>query len=344
MLNSTFVASKKRHNDKKMDNLRSIITAKILNNIPPYTKSIDYLMQTLGISRESVYRRIRGDISFTLEEIAKLSIELGFSIDELIMKDIPSRVFLNVHTTHTQNSSDIYTTIFQRYLDDAYNIENTKDIESIMAINQVPHEFIVYFNHLFKFAYYRWMHQHQESSLKYFYSDVTLPENLISLQYKSIDCLKKIKSNTIIIDSNVFINLIQEIQYYYKCRLINDDEFNHLKNDLLDLVNMMENIAQTGFYGSNAKFNFYLSSLNIDSGGRYLKFNNQTKSIFFVNSIEPVIVVNANLCAMHKKWLDSMRKYATLITQSNEILQVKYFNKQRNHIEEIVKGPIITSL
>jgi len=327
-----------------MDNLRSIITAKILSNIPPYTKSIDYLMQTLDISRESVYRRIRGDISFTLEEIAKLSIELGFSIDELIMKDIPSRIFLNVHTTNTQDPSDIFTIIFQRYLNDAYNIKNSKDIESIMVINQIPHEFIVYFSHLFKFSYYRWMHQNQESSLKYSYSDVTLPDDLVSLQHKAIDSLKKIRNNTIIIDSNVFLNLIQEIQYYYKRRLIDDDEFIHLKNDLLGLVNMIENIAQTGYYGSDTKYNFYLSSLNIDSGSRYLKFNDQAKSMFFVNSIEPVIVVNSNLCSMHKKWLDSMRKYATLITQSNEILQVKYFNKQRAHIEEIVRGPIITSI
>ena len=327
-----------------MDNLRSIIATKILSNIPPYTKSIDYLMQTLDISRESVYRRMRGDISFTLEEMAKLSVELGFSIDELIMKDIPSRIFLNVHTTSTQNPSDIFTTIFQRYLDDAYNNKNSRDIESIMVINQIPHEFIVYFNHLFKFSYYRWMHQNQESSLKYSYSDITLPENLISLQHKAIDYLKKIRNNTIIIDSNVFINLIQEIQYYYKRRLIDDDEFIHLKNDLLGLVNMMENIAQTGYYGLDVKFNFYLSSLNIDSGSRYLKFNEQAKSMFFVNSIEPVIVVNSNLCAMHKKWLDSMRKYSTLITQSNEILQVKYFNKQRNHIEEIVRDPMITSI
>jgi hypothetical protein len=84
--------------------------------------------------------------------------------------------------------------------------------------------------------------------------------------------------------------------------------------------------------------------LNIDSGSRHLKFNDQAKSIFFVNSIEPVIVVNSNLCTMHKKWLDSMRKYSTLITQSNEILQVKYFDKQRTHIEEIAKDPIISSL
>jgi len=327
-----------------MDNLRGIITEKILSNIPPRVKSIDYLMETLDISRESVYRRIRGDISFTLEEIAKLSIELGFSIDELLMRDMPSRVFFNIHTTSMQTPSDIFVTIYQRYFEDTFNNEFAKDIYSLMVINQIPPEFIVFFNHLFKFSYYRWMHQNQESSLKYFYSDVVLPDNLLSLQHKATDSLKKIRNNTIIIDSNVFLNLIREIQYYFKRKLINENEFLALRNDLSGLINMMENIAQTGFYGSDAKYNFYLSSMNIDSGSRYIKFDELKKSMFFVNSIEPITVMNSNLCAMHKKWLDSMRKYSTLITQSNEILQVKYFNKQRTHIEEIADNPVIISL
>jgi len=327
-----------------MDNLRNIITSKILSNIPPRVKAIDYLMETLDISRESVYRRIRGDISFTLEEIAKLSIELGFSIDELIMKDMPSRVFFNLHTTTMQSPSDVFIEIYQRYFNNVFELSYIKDVESVMVLNHIPPEFIIFFNHLFKFSYYRWMHQNQEVSLKYFYSDLTLPEKLLSLQHKAVDNLKFIRNNTFIIDSNVFLNLIREIQYYYKRRLINEDEFLSLKNDLIGLVNKMEGIAQTGYYGQNAKYNFYLSSLNIDSSSRFIKFDEQMKSIFLVNSIEPVVVMNTNLCAMHKKWLDSMRKYATLITQSNEILQVKYFNKQRSYIEEISDNSIIISL
>ena len=327
-----------------MENLRSIITTKILSNISPRVKPIDYLMETLDISRESVYRRIRGDISFTLEEIAKLSIELDFSIDELIMKDMPSRVFFNLHTTSTQDPSDIYTAIYQRYFNEAFDIATSKDVESIMVVNQIPPEFIIFFNHLFKFSYYRWMHQNQESSLKYFYSDVVLPEKLISLQHKAIESLKKIRNNTLIIDSDIFSNLIMEIQYYYKRRLINESEFFSLVNDLSGLINMLENIAQTGSYGSDSRYNFYLSSLNIDSCSRFIKFDDQMKSIFFVNSIEPVTIMNSNLCTMHKKWLDSMRKYTTLITQSNEILQVKYFNKQRATIEEISESSLIVSL
>jgi len=325
-----------------MDNLRSIIANKILSNIPPRVKPIDYLMEALNISRESVYRRIRGDISFTLEEIAKLSIDLDFSIDELVLKEMHSRVFFDLHVTPMQKPSDVFISIYRQYFQNTLEITYAKDIESTMIMNHITPEFLVFFNNLFKFSYYRWMHQNQEASLKYNYADVTLPDQLISLQQKAIDNFKKIRNNTFIIDSNVFLNLIREIQYYYKRKLINEDDFILLRNDLLGLINMMETIAQTGFYSSEAKYNFYLSSINIESSSRYIKYDEQVKSLFFLNSIEPICVLNKNLCAMHKKWIDSMRKYSTLITQSNEILQVRYFNKQRAYIEEITDGPTTT--
>ena len=327
-----------------MDNLRSIIANKILSNIPPRVKPIDYLMEALNISRESVYRRIRGDISFTLEEIAKLSVELEFSIDELIIKDMHSRVFFDLHITPFQSPSDVFITMYQQYFQNVFDNTYAKEIESIMILNHISPEFIINYHNLFRFAYYRWMHQNQGASLKYSYSDVTLPEQLIVLQKKAPSNLKKIRNNTFIIDSNVYLNLIKEIQYYYKRKLITDEEFLLLRNDLLDLINMMENIAQTGNYSSDVKYNFYLSSINIQSSSRYLKYDEQIKSMFFVNSIEAISIINNNLCAMHKKWIDSMRKYSTLITQSNEILQVRYFDKQRSYIEEIVESSVIVSL
>ena len=318
-----------------MDNLRNIVASKILSNISPHVKPIDYLMDSLNISRESVYRRIRGDISFTLEEIAKLSVELEFSIDELIIKDMHSRIFFDLHTNNAQSSSDAFVTMFEQCFKSFNDASHTKDFESIMILNHVPFGFIVFHNHLLKFSYYRWMHQSQESSLKYCYSDVTLPKELIDSQQKAIESLKKIRNNTFILSQDVFLNLIREIQYYYKRRLINDDECNLLRNDLLNMVNSVENIAQTGCDKFGVKYNLYLSALNIESSSLYIKNNDQTKSQFYVNALEPLSVSNPSLCELHKKWLDSMRKYATLITQSNEILQVQYFNKQRSYIDKI---------
>jgi len=318
-----------------MDDLRAAVAARILNNIPANARPIEYLMRSLNISRESVYRRLRGDISFTFEEIAKLFVDLGFSIDELIIKDTPSRVFFDLHANEMEDPSNAYVMIMEQYFQCALDLSNRKYFESIQVVNQVSPGFIIFFNHLLKFSYYRWMHQHQETSLKYFYSDVVIPDKLLRLQRATLESLTKVQNNTIILDPDLFPNLIREVRYYYKRRLISDDDFSEIKKDLLGLVDLLEDIARTGFHGSDAKYNIYLSSLNIESCSRYIKSEDEVKSMFFVNSMEPIVILNPYVCKMHKRWLDSMRKYATLITQSNEILQVRYFNKQRALIEEL---------
>ena len=327
-----------------MDNLRNDITTKILGKIPSRIKPIDYLVETLNISRESVYRRIRGDISFTLEEIVKLSIELGFSIDELARKNQNTRAFFDIQISSDQNPSEVFTTMFRQYFQHSFELAHAKDIESIMALNHIPLEFIVFFDNLFKFSYYRWMHRNIEFSLNYCYSNVVLPQELISLQQKVIENSKRIRNNTFIFDPNIFKNFISEIQYYHKRKLINDDEFLQCKEELFNMIDLMESIAQTGFYTSNTKFNFYLSSINIESNNRYTKYDNQVQSQFFIHSMESLIIDNANICSLHKKRLDSLRKYATFITQSNEILQVKYFNKQRSYIDKIEELHLIGSV
>jgi len=327
-----------------MDKLKNTIASKILSNIPLRVKPIDYLMESLNISRESVYRRIRGDISFTFEEIAKLSIDLGFSIDELVMKDMPAHIFFDLHASNTQDPSEVFLIKFQQYFQNIFDTSSVKEIKSSMILNRVPLEFIVLFDTLFKFSYYRWMHQFQEISLKYSYSDIIVPDNLVCLQHQATENLKRVYSNIFIFDSNIFLNLIREIQYYYKRRLISDDDYLRLKDDLAGLVDMVENIAQTGYYISNTKYSFYLSSLNIESSSRFTEFGEHVQSQFFIEALEPITISNPNLCAIHKKWLDSMRKYSTLISLSNEILQARYFNRQRAYIEEIAENVSLISL
>jgi hypothetical protein len=59
-------------------NRKDALTTKILDSIPKNIKPIEYLIKILDISKESAYRRLRGEIPFTFEEMSKLSLDLDF--------------------------------------------------------------------------------------------------------------------------------------------------------------------------------------------------------------------------------------------------------------------------
>ena len=54
--------------------------------LPPKTNLANLLMDTLCIGREAIYRRLRGEVPFTLEEAALISRKLGVYFSPLLMK------------------------------------------------------------------------------------------------------------------------------------------------------------------------------------------------------------------------------------------------------------------
>ncbi|MDR3338808.1 MAG: hypothetical protein LBT25_01720 [Candidatus Symbiothrix sp.] len=321
-----------------MNNFRKLIIEKLLERIPPHIKPIDYLMEVLDISKESMYRRLRGDISFTLEEMTKLSIELKFSLDELIETGKETHIFFNLSSMPVENPSDVFLIMLRQHYQCIQDIINGENTESLITVNSIQPIFTVFFDNLFRFQYYRWMHQNQDASLKYHYSDIEVPKEIASLQQQLKSVSRKVTNLTFIFNSNIIENLIQEIHYYYKRRLIDEETFHVLKGEVSDFVDMVEEIARTGNLDPGTKINLYLSLFNVETNSYYHKYDNKFASYFFLYSIESIVTADSRICAKHRKKLYSLKKYSSLITQSNEILQAKYFAQQRAYIENLTNG------
>jgi hypothetical protein len=314
-------------------NRKNLLTTRILDCIPKNIKPIEYLIKILGISKESAYRRLRNEIPFTFEEMSKLSLDLHFSIDELVAGNDKSCALISMQTYRDEDPSIVFLKKFEQYYQFLLHLENYREWESIITLNHVPVIASVYFKNLFKFFYFKWLHQNYETSLKLNYSNAAIPDEIEELRkrvkFGAINFANKI---TLIIDSNFFVSLMNEILYYYKRRLISDIEFEDLRNDMLGFVDLLEKCAQTGIFCQNAKIDTYLSPMNIEANSIYVKHNGNETSFFYIFSINPINVDNPVICEKHKKQIASIKKYSTLITKSNEMLQTEYIDKQRKFI------------
>jgi hypothetical protein len=294
------------------------------------------MQDTLGIGRESVYHRMRGDTSFTVEELAKMSVALNFSVDELLGKvRNDQRVFFDLTANKQDNLAKMYADMLQQYSSLILQKIKYKNSCLLMAFNVIPSLFLAYFDNLFRYAYYRWTHQESESSLDYGFSEVTLSPDIIGLRNKIRADFKRNNNSTFILDPNAFKNTINGILYYYRRKLISDEELQLLKKELTGLVDLLEKTMQTGVFDTDAHFYFYLSSVCIEANSIYIEYGNHVASLFRIFIANPVIIHNSEICSIHKKYLESMKKYSTFISQSNEILQVKYINRQREYIKNI---------
>ena len=76
--------------------------------IPPGHNLANYLTDTLYMGKEAVYRRLRGEVAFTFDEIAVISHNLGISIDQIIGNHLSNRVTFDLNLLHSPNLMESY--------------------------------------------------------------------------------------------------------------------------------------------------------------------------------------------------------------------------------------------
>ena len=326
----------------EVDDLTGIVVNAVLKNIPKGIKSVIYLMELLDLSRESVYRRIRGDIPFTVEELAKLALTLNLSLDEIIEGSKRERVFFDFGLKMPNNSIDSVTTMLQgnSYYFDILAKSNNSN--TLIALNCIYPIFTVYHPNLIKFHYFKWLVETQNNLPKNYFSNFTLPQELLELQQKIKEGIKSIIcKTTFILSPNISLSIIKDIQYYYQRKLINKEDVEVLKKDLLKMMNGAENIAKTGkLKDGNSQIDIYISIPYINSNTVYMEYDDISEVHYWIYPNSPIVIKNSAISDIQKQWFLSLKKSSTLITQSNEILQVNFFDTQRKLINKLSDEPV----
>ena len=106
------------------------LIAAMKERIPRGINLANYLTDALCMGKEAVYRRLRGEVAFTFDEIAMISCKLGISIDQIIGNHQSNRVTFDLNLLHSPDPLESYYEIIERYLrifnyvkDDIYRFE-----------------------------------------------------------------------------------------------------------------------------------------------------------------------------------------------------------------------------
>jgi hypothetical protein len=318
--------------------MNEIIIKAILEHIPVNTKSANYIMEILEISRESAYRRIRNEVPFTFEEVRKLSWALHFSIDELIDGSKKETFSFDLQSKAIGLPSNPYVAQYYEYNRYLQRSIQDKNSEMYMLLNEFPPIIWTFSEELFKFNYYQWLHTNSAKHIPNSLSDMTLLPELLALREQSVNHLMQLNNVTMIVSPYIYLMVIKSIQYYYQRKLLTVEDLLLLKNAMMDFINLSELLAKNGYFNQDSKVDFYLSSSNINSNSLFVKYDNVYETHFWIYPNDPLIIKDQEICALHKERILSLRKQSMLITLSNEIVQADYYAKQREYIDEYLTG------
>lgn len=316
------------------ERLKEILLKRILDNIPNNVKPVNFLSDILDIGKESVYRRLNRQIAFTLDEIVILSNELNISLDQIRSEYDGKLADFSLLKGRLISPEKGFLTRLQLFCDIMEEAYNAKDSYTYMVINRFLGTFSTKYPHLYKFVYYKWIHQFDKVSLNYYYSDLEIPEDVVRLTQKASYYQQRL-AKTVIWDESVYYNTIQEIKYYQERGLIEENDILLIKGDLVKSLEGLGYVLNTGESYVGTKWEVYLSSVKVSSNSSCLRYDDNVSTSFWVHSDSPIVSLDSQVYDLQKEWVDSLKKYSTLITKSNQKMQAEFLNKQYKLLEEI---------
>ncbi|WP_157258290.1 hypothetical protein [Dysgonomonas sp. HGC4] len=321
--------------------MNEIVVNHIRKNIPKEKNIVPFLMDLLDLAKESTYRRVRNEIPFTFEEISKIGLHLNISLDEIIGQSSGKRVFFNLHElNHSIPILQIKDVIIEA-IEVLSKVHRSTNSKVILAGNHFPTLFLVSFPNISKFRYYKWIHQTEDVPLNFYYSDFSIPQEILNLQKKLKYNLQRVNKLEIIIDKNTISSTMLDVSYFYKRNLISESELRVIQEELYECIDLLEEMTQKGVNQIGSEVQIYLSSLNIESNSSYFEYDGQSYTQLWSYFSDPISISNSQASFVQKRWLDSLKKYSTLITQSNEIQRAKFLNLQRELISNMDKDIIL---
>jgi len=316
-----------------MNNVDQTLVDKILRYIPDNLNPVDYLMEELNISRDSVYRRINGKKSFTFHEVVNLSVKLNFSLDEITYL-MRNGLFGNLSESNVEES--IYF-MFNHFTSLVKNYHHAQNTEILITANRVVMILSCEQKELFRFIYYRCMHIMRGLPIDFAFSDLTIPHKTIMIHDEFCAQMKSLKNVSFIFDSNLFLNVVKDIQYYYQRKLISENEMKSLKNDLFTAIDRAKEEMLNRHLRSSPQCDFYLSSLVLDSNTLYIKYDDVQETNIWSFSSSPICITNSAICKIHREWVNSLKRYSALISGTNENIMYEFLSKQYEYVNNMDK-------
>lgn len=317
------------------------LIATIKERISQKSLQVKLLTDVALLGKEAAYRRLRGEIPFSFAEACIISRHLGISLDNI--SDVAVRNDRPVFELRTlpqdniiDNHSEYYNGIVageHEWFEQSLHEGSTQYV--MAAYNTIPHALFFPYPNLSRFRIFKMAYQMQSHPRQDMFSRIAIPDNMNERLKKVSDKVRSQTEMTFILGRQVFTVIVSQIQFFYGLNLLTPEDVEKLKGELLDMISDMEKFATYGKTSEGKNVWIYLSNIDFEDNYTYAKSNNSERAFLDIYQMYSLVSTDPSVCEMQRKWIESLRKYSTLISVSGERERNLFFDKQRKIIGEL---------
>ncbi|MCD8079079.1 MAG: hypothetical protein LUF04_01290, partial [Bacteroides sp.] len=188
------------------------------------------------------------------------------------------------------------------------------------------------------FHLFKWLYQQDavvgEHTI-FSYEDVELTQELRVRQQYLVEVSREFDRSVYIWDNRAFFSLVNDIRYFRDVQMISEENIWHLKNEMLQILNEVEALAKTGAFPNGNELQMYVCHINFETSCAYVQSGEEKMSLIKVYNLNSILSHDQRVFDNLKGWIQSLRKFSTLITQSAEVQRYKFFKEQRDMISRL---------
>ncbi|MDF9831229.1 hypothetical protein [Parabacteroides sp. PF5-6] len=301
--------------------------------IPKKTKLADFVADSLCIEKETAYRRLRGEVQFSLREAGILATLLNISLDNLI-HDHSKSLTLGLpidYLTGTYDRSQIEDII--HYL---HEFTQEPGCEFGMALSGIPFSLFLQYKRLARFYRLKYVNHTTNRPVSIPYEKIEESEAKIEYREELYLLFRQIANTYYVWDRQIIQLLVNDIKYAASIRLIAGWEVAELKQELFRFLDDLEQIAIKGIFPETGnKCELYISDAHIDVSYAYMCSQKRQVSTLSAFVIFSSISLETQTFQKVNNWVKSLKRFSTLVSGIGERERILFFEEQREIVDTL---------
>lgn len=314
------------------ENIQTAFLNRIKKSLPNHLSFVDELAELLNISRDSAYRRIRGETILSLDETKILSNKYGISIDAFLSSSSEMVTFHRRVVSYQEYNIEKWLNSILKNLD---YLKSFNKNELIFSAKDIPVFHYFRLPELASFKLFFWMktllgYPDFEQSK---FNLQMVPKELTSLADRVWDKYASLAS-TEIWNEEALYDTMKQIEYYYECGIFsNPSEAALLCDQLSRLLDEVQHEATIGLKSGGGSFNLYNNEILIADNTVFALMGDRRCVYVNQNALNLLLTFQEPFCEKTEIYLRNLIKKSTCISETGEKERIRFFKNMNNRIQ-----------
>ncbi len=323
-----------------MESATESIQTTFLNQVklklPPHLSFVDDLAELLNISRDSSYRRIRGETVLSLDEVKKICTHYKVSLDTLLSPNSEMVTFNNRKIDQTDFTFEMW---LKSVLSNLEMICSFPEKELTYVAKDIPFFHYYAYPNLAAFKMFFWMktyHRYPQFADTKFYPKV-ISKDLLQVGQRIWDRYAEIPSVEIWSDETAVVTC-RQIQYYHETGVITTNQAHQLCDEYSSMINQIQQWVKNGIKENNtAQFGMYKNDILIAETTIFFKMGDKRVAFLTYNTMNILTTSNDRFCDIMEDYLTNLVHKSIQISTSGEKERAIFFNYIQDSIQQLKK-------